>query len=317
MDGDEQNQPYRTPGQNARRLGRNHTPGGYVSMKPVTVRTLLKMKQAGERIAMVTAYDYPTAKLLSEAEVQVLLIGDSLGMVVQGNTTTIPVTVDHVIYHTQMVTRGATGPLVVSDMPFLTTQLSEEEVLKAAGRIMQEGGAHAVKMEGGKELGPVIERLVRAGIPVMGHIGLMPQSVHALGGFSVQGKTVASAERMLEDALALQAAGAFAVVLEMVPAEVAQAISERLQIPTIGIGAGAGCDGQVLVFHDMMGFTSGYIPKHNKRYATLGDTIVDAAKAYVAEVTAGTFPEEAQTVHLKPEEQEKLKESTAFRRNQG
>ena len=278
-------------------------------MKTITVKTLLKMKESGQRIAMMTAYDYPTAKLLSEAGLHVLLIGDSLGMVVQGNATTVPVTLDDIVYHTRMVVRGAEHPLIVSDMPFLTTHGAHEDVLAKAGRLMQEGGAHAVKIEGGKELAPVISRLVAAGIPVMGHIGLMPQTVHALGGFSVQGRTVEAAERMLEDAKALEAAGAFAIVLEMVPAEVAEWISRSLRIPTIGIGAGAGCDGQVLVFHDAMGFTSGYIPKHNKAYATLADTIVSAARNYVQEVTDGFFPSEAQTVHLKAEERDKLHSS--------
>jgi 3-methyl-2-oxobutanoate hydroxymethyltransferase len=279
-------------------------------MANVTVKTLLQMKERGERIAMMTAYDYPTAKLLDEAGLHVLLIGDSLGMVVQGNTTTIPVTIDDIVYHTRMVRRGAEHPLVVSDMPFLTTHGTFEDVLQKAGRLMQEGGAHAVKIEGGKELAPIVSKLVTAGIPVMGHIGLMPQSVHALGGFSVQGRTVESAKRMLEDAMALEAAGAFAIVLEMVPAEVAQWISSKLRIPTIGIGAGAGCDGQVLVFHDAMGFTSGYIPKHNKAYANLADTIASAARDYIREVADGTFPSESQTVHLKPEERARLLDTT-------
>jgi 3-methyl-2-oxobutanoate hydroxymethyltransferase len=279
-------------------------------MANVTVKTLLQMKERGERIAMMTAYDYPTAKLLDEAGLHVLLIGDSLGMVVQGNTTTIPVTIDDIVYHTRMVRRGAEHALVVSDMPFLTTHGTFEDVLQKAGRLMQEGGAHAVKIEGGKELAPIVSKLVTAGIPVMGHIGLMPQSVHALGGFSVQGRTVESAKRMLEDAMALEAAGAFAIVLEMVPAEVAQWISSKLRIPTIGIGAGAGCDGQVLVFHDAMGFTSGYIPKHNKAYANLADTIASAARDYIREVADGTFPGESQTVHLKPEERARLLDTT-------
>ncbi|SFV06296.1 3-methyl-2-oxobutanoate hydroxymethyltransferase [Alicyclobacillus macrosporangiidus] len=267
-----------------------------------TVQTLLKMKKAGKRIAMMTAYDYPTARLLDEAGLHVLLVGDSLGMVVQGHTTTVTVTLDDIVYHTKMVSRGAQRALVVADMPFLTAHLSETEVIRAAGRLMQDGGAHAVKIEGGSHLAPVVNRLVEAGIPVMGHLGLMPQSVHAIGGFTVQGRTRESAQRMLADAIALQEAGAFAVVLEMVPAEVAGYITKRLRIPTIGIGAGPQCDGQVLVFHDMAGFTDGYIPKHNKRYANLAETILSAARSYVEEVTSGAFPGEAQTVHLKPEE---------------
>lgn len=251
---------------------------------------------------MMTAYDHPTAKLLDEAGLHALLIGDSLGMVVQGQSTTLPVTLNDIIYHTRMVARGATRSLIIADMPFMTSQVSPAETLQNAGRIMQEGGAHAVKLEGGAELAETVRRLVGAGIPVMAHIGLMPQTVHALGGFSVQGRTPDAAKRMLEDALALEDAGAFSVVLEMVPAEVADYISRRLRIPTIGIGAGAGCDGQVLVFHDAVGFTSGYIPKHNKRYAHLSDIILSAAKLYIKEVSEGSFPGEDQTVHLKPEE---------------
>jgi 3-methyl-2-oxobutanoate hydroxymethyltransferase len=275
--------------------------------KPVTVRTFLKMKQNGEKIAMVTAYDYPSARLLEEAGVHALLIGDSLGMVVQGNTTTLPVTLEDIIYHTRMVARAATRPLIVADLPFMTYQVSIETALTSAGRVMREGGAHAVKLEGGSALAETVRRLVDAGVPVMAHIGLTPQSVHALGGFSVQGRTAAAARRLLDDAIALEQAGAFAVVLEMVPAEVAQLVTQRLTIPTIGIGAGPHCDGQVLVFHDMMGYTTGYIPKHNKRYAQLAETIRSAAQAYVEEVANGSFPEEAQTVHLKPDEWQELK----------
>jgi 3-methyl-2-oxobutanoate hydroxymethyltransferase len=274
--------------------------------KPVTVRTFWSMKKAGQKIAMVTAYDYPTARLLEEAGVHALLVGDSLGMVVQGHTTTLPVTLEDVLYHTRIVSRAVSRPLVIADMPFLTHQVSAEETLKNAGRLLSEGGAQAVKLEGGAELAETVHRLVQAGIPVMAHVGLTPQSVHALGGFSVRGRKRAEVEKMLDDALSLEQAGAFAVVLEMVPAEVAAVVTERLAIPTIGIGAGAGCDGQVLVFHDMMGFTSGYIPKHNKRYANLAETIVEAARAYVREVADGVFPGEEQTVHLKPEEQAEL-----------
>jgi 3-methyl-2-oxobutanoate hydroxymethyltransferase len=264
------------------------------------------MKKAGQKIAVVTAYDYPTARLLEEAGVHALLVGDSLGMVVQGHTTTLPVTLEDVLYHTRLVSRAVSRPLVIADMPFLTHQVSVEETLKNAGRLLSEGGAQAVKLEGGAELAETVHRLVQAGIPVMAHVGLTPQSVHALGGFSVRGRKRAEVEKMLDDALSLEQAGAFAVVLEMVPAEVATLVTQRLAIPTIGIGAGAGCDGQVLVFHDMMGFTSGYIPKHNKRYANLAETIVEAARAYVREVADGTFPGEEQTVHLKPEEQAEL-----------
>jgi len=266
--------------------------------RTVTVRTLANMKRAGEKIAMLTAYDYPTAKLLSEAGVHVLLVGDSLGMVVQGQPTTVPVTLDHMVYHASLVSRGAEGAMVVADLPFLTYQVSAEEALRSAGRLMQEGGVHGVKLEGGREMAKTVRRLVDAGIPVMGHIGLTPQSVHTFGGFTVQGKTADRALEMMEDALALEEAGAFSIVLEAVPAEVAAEITHRLSIPTIGIGAGPDCDGQVLVFHDFIGYTSGYIPKHNKRYADLASVIRDAARQYIEEVAQGVFPGEEQTVHL-------------------
>ncbi|GGJ05057.1 3-methyl-2-oxobutanoate hydroxymethyltransferase [Alicyclobacillus cellulosilyticus] len=277
--------------------------------KDITVRTLLRMKEAGEHIAMLTAYDYPTARLLAESGVHILLVGDSLGNVVQGQPSTLPVTLDHMVYHTQMVARAVTSlpegtarPLVVTDLPFLTYQVSPEEALRSAGRILQEGGAQAVKLEGGAEVAPTVARLVAAGIPVMAHIGFTPQSVHALGGYAVQGKTLEQAKRLLADAKALEAAGAFAVVLELVPAEVAQAVTERLRIPTIGIGAGPHCDGQVLVFHDFCGYSPGRVPRHNKRYAHLAEVIAQAAKSYVAEVQAGEFPGPAQTVRLDPAE---------------
>ncbi|WP_062309760.1 3-methyl-2-oxobutanoate hydroxymethyltransferase [Alicyclobacillus sendaiensis] len=270
--------------------------------RTVTVRTLANMKRAGEKIAMLTAYDYPTAKLLSEAGVHVLLVGDSLGMVVQGQPTTVPVTLDQMVYHASLVSRGAGGAMVVADLPFLTYQVSAEEAMRSAGRLMQEGGVHGVKLEGGREIAQTVRRLVDAGIPVMGHIGLTPQSVHAFGGFAVQGKTADRALEMMEDAVALEEAGAFSIVLEAVPAEVAAEITRRLTIPTIGIGAGPHCDGQVLVFHDFIGYTSGYIPKHNKRYADLASVIRDAARQYIEEVSQGVFPGEEQTVHLQDAE---------------
>lgn len=271
-------------------------------MSKVTVRTVLQMKQKGQRIAMLTAYDWPTATLLDDAGIPVLLVGDSLGMVVQGHETTIPVTLEDMIYHTRMVVRGTKNAMVITDLPFLTYQVSPEQALQNAARLIQEGGGQAVKLEGGEELAPTVRRLVDAGIPVMGHIGLTPQSVHALGGFSVQGRTSTGAQKLLRDALALQEAGAFAVVLEVVPGEVAAAVTEALTIPTIGIGAGAECDGQVLVFHDMIGFTSGYIPKHNKPFASIAEVIQTAAKNYLSEVREGSFPALAQTISLKPEE---------------
>ncbi len=271
-------------------------------MSPITVKTLLQMKQRGEKIAMMTAYDFPTANLLDSAGMHILLVGDSLGMVVQGHQTTLPVTLDNMVYHTEMVARAAKHAMVVADMPFLTASVSAEQTLLHAGKLMQATGCQGVKLEGGEQFAKSVSQLVQAGIPVMGHIGLTPQSVHALGGFSVQGRTKEAATQMLRDALALEAAGAFAIVLEAVPTEVAQIITHRLTIPTIGIGAGASCDGQVLVFHDMVGYTSGYIPKHNKRYSNLAELISSAAKTYIEDVSAGIFPGEEQSVHLRAEE---------------
>ncbi len=264
------------------------------------------MKQRQEKIAMMTAYDFPTAKILDEAGMHLLLVGDSLGMVVQGHDTTLPVTIDNMIYHGSMVARAAKQAMVVVDMPFMTASISVEETLHHAGRIMQESGCHGVKLEGGSPVAKSVQRLVESGIPVMAHIGLTPQSVHAFGGFSVQGRTKETAKRLLHDAKVLEEAGAFAVVLEAVPAEVAAIISNHLTIPTIGIGAGSECDGQVLVFHDMVGFTSGYIPKHNKRYLNLAELITSAAKTYIEEVSAGQFPGDAQSVHIRQDELEIL-----------
>ncbi|MCL6636604.1 MAG: 3-methyl-2-oxobutanoate hydroxymethyltransferase [Alicyclobacillus sp.] len=274
--------------------------------RKMTVQTLWKMKQAGQRIAMLTAYDYPTARLLDEAGVHALLVGDSLGMVFQGHETTVKVTLEQMIYHTEMVSRAAQQALVIADLPFLCASLPEGEALRCAGRLMQEGGAGAVKLEGGRAFASLVRRLVQAGIPVMGHLGLTPQSVHALGGFSVQGRTRAAVEQLLDDARALVEAGVFAIVLELIPAEVAARVTRELPIPTIGIGAGPDCDGQVLVFHDFVGYTSGYVPKHNKRYAELADAIRRAAATYIQEVGDGVFPGPEQTVHLKPEEAEAL-----------
>ncbi|MCY0875189.1 MAG: 3-methyl-2-oxobutanoate hydroxymethyltransferase [Firmicutes bacterium] len=274
--------------------------------KTVTLQTLLKMKAAGRKIAMMTAYDYTTASLLSASGMHVLLVGDSLGMVVQGHNSTLPVTLDEMIYHTKMVVRGSDGSMVVADLPFMTYQVSVEDALRSAGRLMSEAGVHAVKLEGGRQIAPTVRRLVDSGVPVMGHIGLTPQSVHALGGFSVQGKTAESARRLIEDALTLQEAGAFAVVLEVVPSQVSQAVTKRLTIPTIGIGAGPQCDGQVLVFHDFVGLTSGYIPKHNKQFAELAPIVRSAASQYIQEVADGTFPGKEQTISLSEDDQKWL-----------
>ncbi len=256
----------------------------------VTVQTLLTMKQTGRRVAVLTAYDYPTARFLDEAGADVLLVGDSLGMVVLGYDTTIAVTLADMIHHTRPVVRAAQRALVVTDLPFMTYQISPEEALRSAGRVMQEAGAHAVKLEGGAAVAPTVQRLVAAGVPVMGHIGLTPQSVHALGGYRVQGRTAEAAERLLADAGALAAAGAFAIVLELVPAPLARLITREVGVPTIGIGAGADCDGQVLVTHDLLGLYAGHVPRFVKRYADLAPTVQDAVTRYIREVRDGSFP---------------------------
>lgn len=257
---------------------------------PVTTADLRKRKQAKQPIAMVTAYDYPSAKLVDEAGVDVILVGDSLGMVVLGYESTIPVTMEDMIHHTKAVNRGTKRAFVVTDMPFLSYHGSVEESLRNAGRLMQEGLAKAVKIEGGREIVPVVKRCTQAGIPVMGHIGLTPQSVHQLGGYRVQGKDAESAIRLLEEAKALEEAGAFAVVLECVPEEVAARITESISIPTIGIGAGPHCDGQVLVFHDILAYASSLKPKFVKQYAQIGEAIKQAVTDYVIDVKCKRFP---------------------------
>lgn len=256
----------------------------------VTAPKLRAMKTRGERITMLTAYDATFARMFEDAEIDVLLVGDSLGMVVQGRDSTLPVTVDEIIYHCRAVARGATHPLIVGDLPFMSYQVSPEDALRNAGRFLAEGGAQAVKLEGGEAVAPAIRRIVEAGIPVMAHIGLTPQSVHAMGGFRVQGKTEEAAERVLRDAHAVQEAGAFAVVLEGIPSDLAARITAELTIPTIGIGAGPSCDGQVLVCYDVLGLTPDLRPKFVKRYAEMFDEGVAAARRYAEEVRAGAFP---------------------------
>lgn len=256
----------------------------------VTVATFAQFKRKSTRIAMLTAYDFPTARLLDAAGVDAILVGDSLGMVVLGYDSTVPVTMADMLHHTRAVSRGVRRALVVADLPFLSYQVSPEQALRNAGRLLQEGGAQAVKLEGGADLAPTVRRLVQAGIPVVGHVGLTPQSVHALGGYRVQGKTADAARRLLDDSLALAEAGACAVVLEMVPQQVAEQVTARCPVPTIGIGAGAGCDGQVLVTHDLLGLYAGHTPKFVKRYADLGAEVQRAVGQYVAEVREGSFP---------------------------
>jgi len=267
---------------------------------PVTVPGILKMKERGEKIAVLTAYDYPMAKILDSAGADILLVGDSLGMVVLGYESTLPVTMQEMLHHTKAVVRGASRALVVGDMPYLTYHVGVRDAVRNAGRFIQEAGAEAVKVEGGRNRVRVVRAIKDAEIPVMGHVGLTPQSVHRFGGFKVQGKDGAAARAILEDALALEEAGAFAVVLEGIPSELAELLTDRLAVPTIGIGAGPACDGQVLVTHDLLGFTDGPVPSFVRRYAEVGDSIRDAAIRFMADVRGGGFPSEEESYHLKP-----------------
>jgi 3-methyl-2-oxobutanoate hydroxymethyltransferase len=264
----------------------------------VTIHTLRQMKERGEKIAVLTAYDATFARLFDESGADMLLVGDSLGMVVQGHDTTLPVTLDEIIYHTRAVMRGVRHAHVIGDMPFMTYQASLEQGLANAGRLMKEGGCHSIKLEGGAQHAELVRRLVASGIPVMGHIGLTPQSYHQLGGFKVQGRDTGGRERLLADARALEEAGAYALVLEAIPADIAREITESLTIPTIGIGAGVGCDGQVLVSYDMLGMDESFKPRFVRRFATLGETIKDAVAQYVGEVRGATFPSDAESFAL-------------------
>jgi 3-methyl-2-oxobutanoate hydroxymethyltransferase len=253
---------------------------------PVTIPALYKMKEKGEKIVALTAYDYPLARLVDTSGVHMILVGDSLGMVVQGHASTLPVTMDEMIYHTKMVTRAAQQALVVGDMPFMSYHTGIETAVANAGRFIKEGGAAAVKLEGGASVSGVIHAISLAGISVQAHIGLTPQSVHQMGGYRVQ----RDEERLLADALEVEAAGAFSVVLEGIPADIAQTITQRLKIPTIGIGAGPSCDGQILVIHDLLGLTDRHIPKFVKQYAKLLDLAGDGVREYAEEVRSGRFP---------------------------
>lgn len=271
-----------------------------------SVATFQKMKDEGTKISMLTAYDYSTAKLQDEAGVNSILVGDSLGMVMLGYEDTLSVTMEDMIHHTAAVARGAKNALVVADMPFMSYEPSVELAVQNAGRLMKEGRANAVKLEGGVRVAAQIKAITTAGIPVCAHIGLTPQSVNAFGGFKVQGKTEEGAQQMIDDALAIQEAGAFAVVLECVPAKLAALISEKLTIPTIGIGAGAGCDGQVLVYQDMLALFSDFKPKFVKHFGNIGPQMTAAFKAYDEEVKAGTFPAEEHTFKIDEETLSKL-----------
>jgi 3-methyl-2-oxobutanoate hydroxymethyltransferase len=259
-------------------------------MEKVTTSRLVSMKQKGHRITMLTCYTAPMAKMLNEAGVDVLLVGDSVGMVLLGYENTLPVTVQEILHHTKAVKRGNTRAMVVADMPYLSYELDPKEAVRNAGLLVKEGGAEAVKLEGGIEVAGAIKEIVKANIPVMGHLGLTPQSVLRLGGYKVQGRRPQEAEKMLTDARVLEGAGVFAIVLECVPSELAEQITKKVSVPTIGIGAGPHCDGQVLVTEDMLGFASGVSPKFVKRYAQLGRQAAEAVEAYCKEVRDGVFP---------------------------
>ncbi|MGC1377281.1 MAG: 3-methyl-2-oxobutanoate hydroxymethyltransferase [Anaerolineales bacterium] len=270
--------------------------------KKVTTLALRQKKERGEPITMLTAYDYPTALTMDEAGMDVILVGDSLGMVVLGYENTLPVTMEDMLHHCRAVARGAKSAMLIGDMPFMSYQASIDEAVRNAGRFLQNGGMDAVKLEGGHERVSAVQAIVAAGIPVMGHLGLTPQSVHQLGGFRPQGKSALAAKRLLEDALLLEDSGCFGIVLESVPARLGALISKKLTIPTIGIGAGAGCDGQVLVTHDLLGLFERFTPKFVKRYADLHSEMQHAFAEYIADVQARTFPGAEHTVEMKDDE---------------
>lgn len=275
-------------------------------MAKTTVMSLKEKKARGERISMVTAYDTPSAQMAAEAGIDLILVGDSLGMAVLGFDTTLPVTMDMMIHHTKAVTQGAGETMVIGDMPFLSYHLSTREAVANAGRFIQEAGAQAVKLEGGQERLEVTKAIISAGIPVLGHLGLTPQSVHQMGGFKVQGKGKEQAEQLLRDAKLLEEAGIFGLVLECVPAPLSEVISKSLSIPTIGIGAGPGCDGQVLVWHDILGITRSIKPRFVKKYADLYPVIVEALKTYRLEVEEGKFPQQEHSFSMNEENIPKL-----------
>ena len=263
----------------------------------VTVPEIRKMKESGQRITALTAYDYSFARILDQAGIDILLVGDSLGSVIQGRENTLPVTMDEMIYHTKAVARGRQRALLVADMPFLSFQVGAQEAKRNAGRFVQEAGAEAVKLEGGMRILPTVEALVQMGIPVMGHVGLTPQSIHEFGGYWVQGKEKEAREAIMQDALGLEKAGVFAIVLEGIPMNLAGEITERLSVPTIGIGAGIHCDGQVLVVHDMLGIFDMYTPKFVKKYADMKTVMTEAVEKYIAEVREQKFPEKQHSFH--------------------
>lgn len=271
-----------------------------------TTLTVLAQKQNGDKITMLTAYDYSTAKIIDESGVNCILVGDSLGNVILGYDSTLPVTMEDMLHHTKAVVRGAKNAMVIADMPFMSYQTSVYDAVKNAGRLIQEGGAYAVKLEGGADVCDRIEAITKASIPVVAHIGLTPQSVNSFGGFKVQGKDEQGAKKLIEDAKKVERAGAFMLVLECVPAKLAEIITNEISIPTVGIGAGKGCDGQVLVYQDMLGMFSDFVPKFVKRYADIGETMKKAFEEYIKDVKKGDFPEEKHCYKIDEEIIEKL-----------
>jgi len=277
--------------------------------KKVTTLALRQKKERGETISMLTAYDYPTALAMDQAGLDAILVGDSLGMVVLGYPNTLPVTMEEMLHHCRAVARGSKSALLIGDMPFMSYQVSAEDALRNAGRFLQQGGMDAVKLEGGRERLEAVRAIVGAGIPVMGHLGLTPQSVNQLGGFRPQGRTAATAKRLLEDALLLEEAGCFSLVLESVPARLAELVTARLHIPTLGIGAGIGCDGQVLVTHDLLGLFDRFTPKFVKKYADFHAEMKRAFRAFIADVEAKSFPAQEHSVEMPDEEWEAFQSS--------
>ncbi len=261
-----------------------------MSRKKITILNLKSKKEKGKSITMLTAYDYPTGLLVDQAGIDIILVGDSLAMVVLGHENTVAVTMDEMLHHCKAVARGAKNPLLVGDMPFMSYQVDVKEAIRNAGRFLKEGGMDVVKLEGGRDMAPTVKGIVDAGIPVMGHIGLTPQTISKLGGYRVQGKDVATAKALIDDGLALEEAGAFSLILEAIPGPVARLITERVGIPTIGIGAGPDCDGQVLVTHDLIGLFDRFVPKFVKQYTNTFSSIIEALESYRDEVVAGTFP---------------------------
>lgn len=275
--------------------------------KKITPVDIQAMKKAGKKITMLTAYDYPTALLEDGVGIEIILVGDSLGMTVLGYVNTVPVTMDEMIHHTKAVARGTNYALILGDMPFMSYNTSEREAIFNAGRFMKEGGADAIKLEGGASVKDIVRAIIKAGIPVMGHIGLTPQTISMLGGFKVQGKDAQAAQKIIDDALALEDAGVFSVLLEAIPALIAKRVTERLTVPTIGIGAGVHCDGQVLVVHDLLGLFDRFTPKFAKRYVNLSELMVKAFESYRDEVLRGEFPTDQHSFHIDEKELDKMK----------